>query len=395
MQDSEVPVTMAGRWVTHEHLPGLLVLAALLADFAAANSAFAPVYWRIHHMPVHMGIGVLAFREPLVEFINSGLMALFFVQISLELKRELAVGPLAHPRTAAMPLLAAIGGMAAPALISVAINVADPAGLHGWAIPTATDTVLALGVLSLLGRRVPPALKVFLLALAVFDDIGAVLIIGLFYSGPASAWALAAAAVAAVAAVAAAGLLLLGRMRIACPAPYVLLGLALWAALGRAGIEPALAGVVVGACFARRGRQPGSGSPAFALEQRLRPWVGFGVVLLVAFFNAGVPDSEGTLAGLLQPVGLGVVAGLVLGKPMGIVGAVWLAEKAGLAHRPGGVSWGHLCGAAALAGFLGLRVNRRVGERALGRAVRFGDFRPRWCGRPVGEYARQTRMTQM
>lgn len=349
----------AGRWLDHERLPGLLVLAALLAGFIAANSTFAPVYWRVHHLPVHLGIGTLAFREPLIEFINSGLMALFFLQISLQLRRELAEGPLASPRAAAMPLLAAIGGMAMPALIYLSINSADPAGLHGWAIPTATDTVLAISVLSLLGRRTPAALKVFLLALAVFDDIGAVLIIGLFYSSPASPWAFAAAALSAAMLAAA------GRMRIARPAPYLLLGLALWVALGRAGIEAALAGAVVGACYMRSGDMPGSGSPTSALEQRLRPWVDYGVVPLFTFFNAGVPVSADALADLLQPVGLGVVAGLALGKPLGIAGAAWLAEKAGLAHRPGGIRWSALCGAGALAG-IGFTMSLFIGSLAFG-----------------------------
>lgn len=335
------------------------MLAALLAGFMAANSAFAPTYWRVHHLPVHLGIGALAFREPLIEFINSGLMTFFFLQISLELKRELTEGPLASPRTAAMPLLAAIGGMAVPALLYLSLNTADPTGLRGWAIPTATDTVLAISVLSLLGRRVPLALKAFLLALAVFDDIGAVLVIGLFYSSPTSPWALAAASLAAF------GLVALGRLGIARPLPYLLIGLAMWLALSHAGIEPALVGVVVGACFAGHVRRSGANSPAFALEARLRLWVGYGVVPLFAFFNAGVPVTEAALAALMQPVGLGVVAGLVLGKPIGIVGAAWLAERTGLARRPGTLGWGHLGGAAALAG-IGFTMSLFIGALAFG-----------------------------
>lgn len=340
-----------------ERMSGLAILLALAAGFLAANSALGPAYRAIHHMPVHLGLGPLEFREPLIEFINAGLMALFFLLVGLELKRELAEGQLAARGAAALPIFAAAGGMALPGLIYATINAADSTGLRGWAIPMATDTVLALGVLSLLGRRVPSALRIFLTALAIFDDIGAVLVIGVFYAqGLSVVWA-------GVGLAAALGLFGAGRARWAHPLPYVVLGGLVWVAMGRAGIEPALAGIVLGACVPMRARRPAAASPLRSVERRLHPWVALGVVPLFAFFNAGVRLDAAMLGGLLAPVSLGVILGLVLGKPLGIVGAAWIAERGGWAVRPKGIGWGQLWGVAALAG-IGFTMSLFVGALA-------------------------------
>lgn len=332
---------------------------ALVAGFLAANSEWAPFYKLVHHMPVHLGFGSLEFREPLIEFINTGLMALFFLKASLELKRELISGHLAAHRASVMPIVAAIGGMVFPALIYVLANASAPAGMRGWAIPTATDAVLALAVLSLLGPRVAPILRVFLVSLAIFDDLGAVLVIGVFYSHTISLPGLAAVAAAV------SGLAVVGRVRIGHPAPYALLGLALWAAMGEAGLEPALAGVVVGACIPMQSRHAGRDSPLQSLERRLGPWVGFGVVPLFAFFNAGVHLKEGVMDSLTQPIALGIIGGLVVGKPVGIACAVWLAERLGVARRPSGIGWRPLCGVAALGG-VGFTMSLFIGSLAFG-----------------------------
>ena len=336
--------TALSRLFRFETVSGLVIVVALVLGFVAANSELAPWYRLVHHMPVHLGLGGLEFREPLIEFINTFLMALFFLLIGLELKRELLEGQLATRGAAALPLFAAIGGMVFPALIYASINVSDPVGIRGWAIPTATDAVLALGVLSLLGRRVPPGLKIFLMALAIFDDIGAVLVIGVFYAQGISAPGLVAAVAATI------GLAIIGRSGLEHPVPYLLLGMVLWVAMGKAGIEPALAGIVIGASVPMRARRDGDYSPLRSLERGLQPWVALCVVPLFAFFNAGVRLQGETIETLFEPVSLGVILGLALGKPLGIVSASWLSVKLGLAQRPKGAGWGQLWGVAMLAG---------------------------------------------
>jgi len=347
----------------------MLLLAAMMLALAASNTALAPLYQAVHHAPIHFRIGPLALNEPAIAWINEGLMVFFFLQVGLEIKHQLLEGALASPKRAALPLLAALGGMAVPALVYVLFNRGDATTVHGWAIPTATDIVLALAVLSFLGDRVPAGLRIFLTALAIFDDLGGVLLIGFFYGGEVARLPLA------VALLAAAGLALAGRFQVTRPVPFAVLGLVLWAAMLESGIPAALAGVVIAFAVPLHGRS-GEESPLRAVEQALQPWVGFLVVPAFGFFNAGIAIDAAALAAAAIPVALGVALGLSLGKPVGIAAAVWLAVRAGAAELPAGVGWRHVHGAACVAG-IGFTVSLYIAalafsSPALGAAARLG-----------------------
>ena len=326
-----------------DRLPGVLILVGLIAGLAAVNSPLRPYYDYAHHVSVHLGIGALKAEEPLILWINDGLMVFFFLLVGLEIKRELLAGHLSTTGQAALPAYAAAGGMAVPALIYVALAWPDAAALRGWAIPTATDIVLATSMIALLGARVPTALRAFLLALAIFDDIGAVAIIGLFYGKGLVAAPLAVAGLALL------GLWLLNRFAAARLWPYAAVGGLLWAAMLSSGFEPALAGVLIGFAIPL-GRAHVGHSPLYRVERKLRPWVSAGVIPLFAFFNAGVAIDATAFDSLLAPPSLGIVLGLFLGKPIGIFGATWAAVRLGAGRLPRGVTWVQIGGVAALAG---------------------------------------------
>lgn len=327
-----------------EQASGLLIIVAILLGLVAANSPLSALYEAVHHAPIHVGVGPFVINEPLIAWINEGLMVFFFLLVGLEIKRELLEGHLSTARCAALPAFAALGGMAVPAAIYAGLNWADPVAVRGWAIPTATDIVLALGMLSLLGSRVPVSLKVFLAALAIFDDIGAVLIIGLFYGEEISLVPLL------VATFALAGVALLNVFRITRPAAYVAVGLVLWVAMLEAGVEAALAGVLIALAVPLHLPDSRVSSPLRETERRLHPWAVLVVVPLFAFFNAGIAIDGDIFAMFFTPVSLGVAGGLFLGKQLGVLGVAWLAVRLGLGQLPAGVSWGQIYGAALLAG---------------------------------------------
>ena len=327
-----------------ERTSGVLLIAAIVLALAAANSPLAPIYNIVHHTPILLRLGPLVIDEPLVRWINEGLMVLFFVLVGLEIKRHFLEGHLSTAKRAALPAIAALGGMAVPAAIYAGLNWTDPVAIRGWAIPTATDIVLALGLLSLLGPRVPTSLKVFLTALAIFDDIGAVLIIGLFYAESLSLSALVVAGFALL------GLALLNVLRITRPAAYVVLGVVLWVAMFKSGVESALAGVLIALAVPLHAPGCGCSSPLRATERWLHPWAALGVVPLFAFFNAGVTIDPNILASFPNSVFAGVVGGLFLGKQVGIFGTAWVAVALGIAQLPQGVTWAQLHAVAILAG---------------------------------------------
>ena len=316
-----------------EAASGILLLAMTALALLLANSPLGPAYFGALH--AHLGgLSVL-------HWINDGLMALFFLLVGLEIKRELTGGELSTWSHRALPGLAALGGMIAPAAFYIAINRHAPEVLHGWAIPTATDIAFSLGVLALLGSRAPASLKIFLTALAIIDDLGAVLIIALFYGGGLSLPFLGLAALTA------AMLALLSRRRVAVLWPYLLLGAALWFFVLKSGIHATIAGVVLAFVMPRQGQGP---SPSARLEHGLHKWVAFAIVPLFAFANAGIALTGMGLDTLAQPITLGVMAGLFLGKQLGVLGAVWAGVRLGLGRLPPGTHWLSLYGVALLCG---------------------------------------------
>ena len=325
---------------------GLLLMGAAVLALVVANSPLAGIYTSFLELPVEAHIGALGISKPMILWINDGLMAVFFLLVGLELKRETLEGHLSSLRDAALPAFAALGGMALPAAIYAWFNWGDAAAMKGWAIPSATDIAFALGVLMLFGERVPAALKAFLLSVAIFDDIGAIIIIAAFYTSELSLTALV------VALGLTALLALLNRAGVTRRAAYVLVGVPLWFALLKSGVHATLAGVVLALFIPLRQptAEPGQHSPLHEFEHALHPWVAFGVLPLFAFANAGVPLAGISASQLLHPVSLGIVAGLFVGKQAGIVGLSWLAVRSGFATLPRDVGWGLLYGASLLCG---------------------------------------------
>ena len=326
------------RFAESEASGGLVLMASAALGMVVANSALAGSYTELLHTKV-AGLSVL-------HWINDGLMALFFLLVGLEIKREILAGELDSWARRALPCIAALGGMIAPALIFFAINWQSPETWRGWAIPTATDIAFALGVLSLFGSRIPNSLKVFLTSLAIMDDLGAILIIAIFYATDLSFMALGAAAVITVLLFA---LNWFGVMRLA---PYLLLGVGLWAAMLFSGIHATLAGVVLAMTIplGSMGKEDGESSPLCHLEDRLGLWVAFLVLPVFGFANAGVALAGASVESLLAPLSLGIAAGLFFGKQIGIMGSILIARRTGIAHLPAGASWRQMYGVALLCG---------------------------------------------
>jgi NhaA family Na+:H+ antiporter len=344
-------------FVHHEAAGGLVLMAAALAALIVSNSPLAWLYDGLLDTPVGVRVGPLAIDKPLLLWINDGLMAVFFFLVGLEIKRELLRGELSTLGQAMLPALAAVGGMAVPAIIYAAINAGDAAALKGWAIPTATDIAFSVGVLALLGSRIPASLKVFLLALAIIDDLGAIVIIALFYTEHLSptSLALAAAGIAVLWALNARG--------VSRPAPYVLAGIFIWVCVLKSGVHATLAGVIVALAIPLRSEAAEQPSLLEQLEESLHPWVAFAVLPLFAFANAGVSLQGLSLARLVEPVPLGIAAGLFPGKAIGILGATWIAVALGLARKPEGASWPQLAGLSVLGG-IGFTMSLFIGMLA-------------------------------
>ncbi|EOI5727932.1 Na+/H+ antiporter NhaA [Cronobacter malonaticus] len=320
----------------------ILIAAAALAMLLANLSVTHDLYEGFLSTPVELKVGALEIKKNMLLWVNDALMAVFFLLVGLEVKRELVQGSLASRRQASLPVIAALGGMVLPAALYLAFNFQDPITRAGWAIPAATDIAFALGILALLGSRVPPALKIFLMALAIIDDLGAIVIIALFYTSSLSMMSLL------VAAGAIAVLALLNLCNVRRTGVYILVGVVLWTAVLKSGVHATLAGVIIG-FFVPLKAQNGH-SPAGSLEHALHPWVGFLILPLFAFANAGVSLEGVTLAGLTSLLPLGIIAGLFIGKPLGISLFCALAVKLKWATLPPGVSQktilavGVLCG---------------------------------------------------
>jgi len=321
----------------------LLVIAAVLA-MLVENSPLAPWYDALLSTQVELRVGEFQIEKALLLWINDGLMAVFFLLVGLELKREIVRGELKDPSRAALPVIAAIGGFTCPALIYWAMNSGNEMAMTGWAIPSATDIAFALGVLSLLGDRVPAALKLFLLTLAIVDDLAAILVIAFFYTANLSVASLG------VAAAAVAVLAVLNRRGVRSIFPYALVGLVLWAGVLKSGVHATLAGVIL-AFFIPLGRGEESGqSPAEKLEHDLHPTVAFAILPIFAFSNTGISLSGLTLDSLISPVPLGIALGLFFGNQIGVMLFAFASVKLGLGRLPDGVNWKMIYGAACLCG---------------------------------------------
>ena len=326
----------------HPAFSGTLLIATAIAAMVMANSPLSGLYHDLFHHPLPWT--PIAKLDTAHLWINDGLMAIFFFVVGLEVKREIVAGQLADPRQRRLPVLAAIAGMMVPAAVYLAVAGSDPQLVRGWAIPAATDIAFAMGVLALLGNRVPPSLRLFLLTVAIVDDIGAVLIIALFFtSGLKLAWLLAALLVLAV-------MIALGRSRVASAWPYVLAALALWYCVLHSGVHATVAGVVAALTIPMA--TPANGGPSLLerMEHALSGWNALLIVPLFGFANAGVSLAGIGLSGLFAPLPLAIAAGLVLGKQTGILTAIWLADRLGLAPRPAGSGWLHIWGVAVLCG---------------------------------------------
>ena len=365
------PISPAERlraFIASESAGGIILIVAAALALAIANSPLLPDYQKLLSTPVAFSAGSLvAIDKPLLLWINDGLMALFFFLIGLEVKREIVTGQLRSWKQASLPIITAIGGMAIPAIVFVALNLDSPENLRGWAIPAATDIAFALGLLALLGSRVPVALKALLLAIAIIDDIGAIAIIAIFYTENMNLAALALALVPAAA------MLLLNRAGVARTIPYFLFAALLWICVLKSGVHATLAGVVT-ALFVPIAT--GEERPLERLEHALHPWVAFLILPIFAFANAGVSFAGAGLDALLAPLSLGIAAGLVIGKQLGIFGACWLAVKAGWARLPEGVGFRHVYGLSCLAG-IGFTMSLFIGNLAFAdpqqiAAVKFG-----------------------
>lgn len=354
----------------HEAAGGVVLGLSAIAAMVFANTWLSGLYDRFLSTVIEVRIDTLAIEKPLLLWVNDGLMAVFFFLVGLEIKRELMDGHLSSWRQSSLPVIAAVGGMVFPAAIYLLIAMGDTTALSGWAIPSATDIAFAMGVIALFGKRVPVALKVFLLALAIIDDLGAIIIIALFYTSQLSTSVLALAALGFLV------LVLFNRMGVLRTAPYIIVGTFIWVCVLKSGIHATLAGVLVALTIPLKSRNEYGQSPLLHLEHALVPYVGFFVMPLFAFANAGVPLWNLSPEDILSPVPLGIAAGLLLGKPLGILLSSFLAVRFGISRLPEGVNWGQLGGVSCLAG-IGFTMSLFIGTLAFNspeytNAVRIG-----------------------
>ncbi|GFM52437.1 Na(+)/H(+) antiporter NhaA 1 [Pseudomonas cichorii] len=357
---SETPraVAILARFLASESAGGIVLMGAALAALIVANSPLASGYFAILHS-VWLGLSVEL-------WINDGLMAIFFLMVGLEIKREVLAGGLATWEQRALPGFAAAGGMLVPALIYLAINWGNAQTIGGWAIPAATDIAFALGVLSLLGKRVPTSLKVFLAALAILDDLGAVTIIAFFYSsGLNLPMLLASFATLAL-------LVVMNRLKVRRLLPYLITGALLWFFVLQSGVHATLAGVALALCIPLGKPEEEARSPLLFLEEKLHYWVAFAIVPVFGFANAGVSLAGISVDNLLDPVPLGVALGLFVGKQIGVFLAALLAIRAGLAVLPQGSNWVQLYGVALLCG-IGFTMSLFIGNLAFPGAAHLVD----------------------
>ena len=336
---------------------GILLIAASVLALVVANSPLQELYLRLLDVPVAIQVGALEIAKPMILWINDGLMAVFFFLIGLEIKRELVEGELSSASKITLPALAAVGGMVLPALIYWFVNNHDPSNLNGWAIPTATDIAFALAILALVGSRAPLALKVLLTAVAIFDDLGAIIIIAIFYTADLSTTALIGAIVCLAA------LAIANRLGAKRQAVYILIGIVLWVFTLKSGVHATLAGVATALAIPLKPAEDGEPSMLKSLEHTLHPWAAFGILPVFAFANAGVSFAGMGSESFTEPVKLGITLGLLVGKQIGVFAMLWLAIKCRLAAMPEGVTWTQLYAVGLLCG-IGFTMSLFIGSLA-------------------------------
>jgi NhaA family Na+:H+ antiporter len=339
-----------------ETASGIILVVAAVFALLIANSPLSSLYASLINLPVEIRVGDFQIAKPLLLWINDGLMSMFFLMVGLELKREVVEGQLSKLSQAALPTIGAIGGMLAPALIYTAINQGDDVALQGWAIPAATDIAFALAVLALLGNRVPISLRVFLVSIAILDDIGAIVIIALFYTSELSIFALTVAGVCVPV------LFTLNRRGVLEKTPYLLIGLVMWVAVLKSGVHATLAGIIL-ALFIPVRDSARETSPLHELEHDLHTAVAFAILPIFAFANAGISLVGVSWDYILHPVPLGIAAGLFVGKQIGIFLFCWLGVRVGLARLPDDLGWLHIYGTALLCG-VGFTMSLFIGSLA-------------------------------
>ncbi len=342
-------------FINNEASGGIILVVAALLALLLANSPLSTHYMTFLEIPVVVQFGNFEIAKPLVLWINDGLMALFFFVVGLEIKRELFYGQLSSIEQIILPFVAAVAGIAVPAFIFLSFNSNDPIASSGWAIPSATDIAFALGIFILFGKHLPASLKLFLLSVAILDDIGAVVIIALFYSQELSTTSLLIAAVGMVA------LFALNRFKIDSKTPYILIATIVWAAVLKSGVHATLAGFAVAWFIPMKSNK--SESMSHHMEHSLHPWIAFLVLPLFAFANAGVSLTEAPGEQLFTPLSIGIILGLFIGKQLGIFGACWLAVKLKLCQLPEQVNWTQMYGVSLLCG-IGFTMSLFIGSLA-------------------------------
>lgn len=330
------------RFFKLESAGGILLFIAAIIAMLLANSPLSSLYMTFLNLPVSVQIGTFSIDKNLLHWINDGFMAVFFVLVGMEVKRELFEGSLSSYQQAVFPAIAAIGGMVVPALIYLLVVQQDPTLSQGWAIPMATDIAFALGIMALLSKQIPLPLKVFLLALAIIDDLGAIVVIALFFSHGLSIAALISAAIAVTL------LVILNRLKVSALCAYMVVGAILWASVLKSGVHATLAGVIIGFCIPLKGKN--GETPLHQFEHILAPWSSFFILPLFAFANAGVSFEGIDATMLFSPLLLAIALGLIVGKPIGVFGFSYLSVKLGLAKLPDGVNFKQIFAVALLCG---------------------------------------------
>jgi NhaA family Na+:H+ antiporter len=352
-----MPLQMIRDFLRQQAAGGILLVIAAALALIMENSPLHTIYDALLSTPVAVQVGALKLHKPLLLWINDGMMAVFFLLVGVEIKREVLEGQLSNREQISLPALAALGGLAVPALIYVLVNMNDTVALSGWAIPSATDIAFALGVMTLLGNRIPESLKITLVAIAIIDDLAAIIIIALFYTDNLSYEALLYGSIAIALLFA---LRWRGVMQIT---PYILVGIMLWVCVLKSGIHATLAGVIVAMFIPLKHSNPDKPSPLRHVEHSLHPWVAFAILPIFAFANAGVPLSGLSLDMLLHPITLGVAAGLFVGKQMGVMAITALGVATGLCRLPKGVNWRQYYGMSVLTG-IGFTMSLFIGTLA-------------------------------